>query len=145
MLQKFNIPICLVDDDMMCLTLYQQFLKQLGYTSIEIFDNGHDCLDNLEKINPAIVFLDYNMEEMNGIDVLKKIRQFNPNIVVVFISGQEDVEVAVNAMRQGAVDYIVKASLNTERMKEIMEKLEPMIPEKAVAKTKSSFFKRVFS
>jgi DNA-binding NtrC family response regulator len=145
MLQKLNVPICLVDDDMMCLNLYRQFVKQLGYTNVEIFDNGYDCLDSLEKLQPAIIFLDYNMEEMNGIDVLKKIRAINPKIVVVFISGQEDVEVAVNAMRQGAVDYIVKSSLNTERMKEIMEKLEPLVPDTTVAKTKGSFLKRVFS
>ena len=144
MLSKFHLKICLVDDDLMCLNLYRQFLLQLGYTNIEIFDNGTDCLDNLEELHPDVIFLDYNMEEMNGIDVLKKIKHFDPSIIVLFISGQENIEVAINAMKQGAVDYIVKASLTPDRMKEIMERLEQLSTAQPKA-DKKSFFKKMFS
>jgi DNA-binding NtrC family response regulator len=129
---------------MMCLTLYRQFLLQLGYTNIEMFDNGTDCLDQLEELHPDIVFLDYNMEEMNGIDVLKKIKHFDPSIIVLFISGQENIEVAINAMKQGALDYVVKASLTPDRMKEIMERLEQVSTAQPKA-AKKSFFKKMFN
>jgi DNA-binding NtrC family response regulator len=144
MLKNFNLTIFLVDDDVLCLNLYQQFLKQLGYNNVEMYDNGNDCLDSLEEHHPDVIFLDYNMEGMNGIDVLKKIKEFNPNITVLFISGQENIEIAVNAMKHGALDYIIKASLNPERMKEIMEKVESMVP-MAEPKQKKSFFKKLFS
>ncbi len=144
MLKNFNLTIFLVDDDVLCLNLYQQFLKQLGYNNVEMFDNGNDCLDNLEVLHPNIIFLDYNMEGMNGIDVLKKIKEFDPSITVLFISGQENIEIAVNAMKHGALDYIVKSSLDPDRMKEIMEKVESMVP-MAEAKHKKSFLKKLFS
>jgi len=146
MLKNFTANIFLVDDDVLCLNLYQQFLKQLGYTNVRIFDNGNDCLESLDTLQPDIIFLDYNMDELNGIDVLKQIKKFNPAITVLFISGQEDIEIAVNAMRQGALDYIVKSSLNTEKMKKIMERIESLPSQPAIApQDKKSLLKRLFS
>lgn len=139
-----DLTIFIVDDDALCLTLYQQFLKQLGYSNIELFDSGSDCLDGLEEHEPDVIFLDYNMEGMNGLDVLKKIKEFNPNIIVFFISGQEDIEVAVNTIKHGAVDYIIKSSLNPEKMKAVMERIEAMKPEK-IKKAKKTFLKKLFS
>ncbi len=139
-----DLSIFIVDDDALCLTLYQQFLKQLGYTNIELFDSGADCIDGLEEHEPDVIFLDYNMEGMNGLDVLKKIKTFNPDIIVYFISGQEDIEVAVNTLKHGAVDYIIKSSLNPDKMKAIMERIEMMKPEK-IRKSKKTFFKKLFS
>ena len=145
MLKNLNLGICLVDDDVLCLNLYKQFLKQLGYTNIELFDNGLDCLESLEKLRPDVIFLDYNMEGLNGMDVLKKIKEFDKNIVVLFISGQEDIEVAINTMKHGAVDYLLKASLSTEKLREVMERIENQVPEGAGVKPKKSFFKKMFS
>jgi DNA-binding NtrC family response regulator len=139
-----DLTIFLVDDDTLCLTLYQQFLKQLGYSNVELFDSGTDCLDGMGEYEPDVIFLDYNMEGMNGLDVLKKIKQFDDNIIVFFISGHEDIEVAVNAMKQGAVDYIIKSSLNPEKMKVVMEKIEAMKPATR-KKSKKSFIKKLFS
>lgn len=139
-----NLKICLVDDDIMCLNLYKQFLKQLGYSEVEMFDTGSDVLDSLEEIQPDVIFLDYNMEEMNGVDVLKKIKAFNPNIIVLFISGQEDVQIAVNAMKYGAMDFLLKASLSPEKMREVMDRVQKVQPV-ATATVKKSFFKKMFS
>src|SRR5882724_635681 len=136
MATKPDLSICLVDDDLMCLNLYRQLLKQLGYSNIELFDNGQECLDNLDKLHPDVIFLDYNMEGLNGMDVLKRIKQFNKNIIVLFISGNENLETAISTMRQGAVDYLLKASLGPEKMKEVMERVENLVPEETVAKKK---------
>ena len=146
MLIRFAAKIFLVDDDVLCLNLYNQFLKQLGYHNVHMFDNGNDCLTNLDTLNPAIIFLDYNMDDLNGIDVLKQIKKFNPSIIVLFISGQEDIEVAVNTIKHGALDYVVKSSLSTEKMKSIMERIEArMPPESATPATQKSLLKRLFS
>jgi DNA-binding NtrC family response regulator len=146
MLKNFAAKIFLVDDDVLCLNLYQQFLKQLGYTNVHLFDNGNDCLESLSTLQPDIIFLDYNMDDLNGIDVLKQIKKFNPSITVLFISGQEDIEIAVNAMKQGALDYVVKSSLNTEKMSKIMERIENLPPQETTApENKKSIIKRLFS
>jgi len=140
-----DLNICLVDDDVLCLNLYKQLLKQLGYLNIELYDNGQDCLDNLEKLHPDVIFLDYNMEGLNGMEVLKRIKAFNAAIVVLFISGHEDVEVAINTMKQGAVDYLLKASLGPEKMKGVMDRVEGLVPKDAGVKKKKTFFKKLFS
>jgi len=146
MLKRFTANIFLVDDDVLCLNLYSQFLKQLGYTNVHLFDNGNDCLTGLDEFNPDIIFLDYNMDDLNGIDVLKQIKKFNPAITVLFISGQEDIEIAVNTIQHGALDYIVKSSLSTEKLKTIMERVEKhMLPETTHPTAQKSLLKRLFS
>ena len=125
MAKNSDHSIFLVDDDIMSLTLYGQFLKSIGYEDVHLFNSGTDCIENL-SLHPQIIFLDYSMEDMNGIDVLKKVRQFDPNIVVVFISGNESPEIAADAKKHGAVDFIVKSSINRERMKSVMDELETL-------------------
>jgi len=146
MLSRFAAKIFLVDDDVLCLNLYSQFLKQLGYTNVQLFDNGNDCLTALDTAHPDIIFLDYNMDDLNGMDVLKQIKKFDPTITVLFISGQEDIEVAVNTIKHGALDYIVKSSLSPEKMKKVMERVETVMPpETTVTSEKKSLLKRLFS
>ena len=141
--KTFDTSIFLVDDDIMSLTLYNQFLKQLGYTNVHLFNTGTDCVENL-NLKPQIIFLDYFMDDMNGIDVLKKVRQADSEILVVFISGNESPEVARDAKRHGAVDFIVKSSINCEKMKEVMDDLELIVKPKNKP-SKKSIFERVKS
>ncbi|MEP7277310.1 MAG: response regulator [Bacteroidota bacterium] len=144
MLKNFASTIFLVDDDELSLTLYQQFLKQLGYTNIHLFYNGNDCLVGLDTLFPDIIFLDYNMEDLTGIEVLKQIRKFNPAIIVLFISGQEDIDVAVNTMRQGALDYMVKSSLTMDKMAKLMDRIESLSVQETAGE-KKSLLRRLFS
>lgn len=74
---------------------------------IEIFYTGQDFLDNLSR-NPDVVTIDYMLPDMSGMDVLKKIQEYNPDISSVFLSGQEDVNKVVEAYKNGVKSYIVK-------------------------------------
>jgi DNA-binding NtrC family response regulator len=146
MLNKKNVTIFLVDDDVLCLNLYAQFMKQQGYSHIHLFDNGHDCIKYLEQIRPSIIFLDYNMDEMNGLDVLKEIREKDPTIVVVFISGEQDKTIARHAIEQGAMDFIIKSSINADKIREVMDKVEDQLSNRDIQlKEAPSFLKRLFS
>jgi len=82
------------------------------------------------------------MEGLNGIEVLKKIKAFNPDIMVYIITGQESSMVAVEAIKAGAMDYIVKSSLSPDKMALIMEKIEQSHTPKA-KEAKKSFFQKV--
>lgn len=75
---------------------------------IESFSNGKDCLDNLHK-KPDVITLDYRLPDMQGLEILKKIKSENDEIQVIVISEQDDIEVVVELLKYGAYDYIVKS------------------------------------
>lgn len=138
-----DLKMFIVDDDIFCLTLYEQFLRNLGYTDITSFTAGDECLQQIKE-QPGLVFLDYNLEGMNGIDVLKKIKATHPGTIVYMISGQENSEVAAKAIHLGALDYIVKSSLSPEKMPAIMQRAEQLYNPR-LKETKKSFFEKVRS
>lgn len=138
-----DMKIFIVDDDIFCLTLYEQFLRNLGYSDMTSFNAGDECLHHI-KDHPALVFIDYNMEGMNGIDVLKKIKAFHANIMVYIISGQENSLVAKEALQQGALDYVVKSSLSPDKMAVIMQRVEQLY-EPSPKAVKKSFFEKMKS
>lgn len=136
-----DMKIFVVDDDIFCLNLYEQFLHNLGYTNITSFTTGNDCLDQIKE-QPALVFMDYNMEGMNGIEVLKKIKAYDSHIMVYIISGQEMSLVAKEALQYGALDYVIKSSLSPEKMAAIMKRVEQYY-EPRRKEGKQSFFDKV--
>jgi DNA-binding NtrC family response regulator len=138
-----DMKIFIVDDDIFCLTLYAQFLRNLGYTGMTSFNCGDECLDHIRE-QPALVFMDYNMEGMNGIEVLKKIKAFNSHIMVYIISGQENQQVATEALQHGALDYVVKTSFSPEKMAAIMQRVENYYQPRH-KENKKSFFEKVKS
>ncbi len=112
-----------VDDDLFSLNQYQQGFKNLGFEDVELFENGTQCLNNLHK-KPAVVFLDHNMEDLNGFEVLKKIKRYDPNIFVVIVSAQEDMKTAIDSLKFGAFDYVIKNGTEINRMKEVLERIK---------------------
>jgi two-component system, OmpR family, response regulator len=104
--------IFLVDDDPM---FSRSMVNELSFNPgfrVRTFPTGEEMLPHLSE-KPDIIFLDYvlnsrDQSAMNGLHTLKKIRDENPRIPVVMLSSQEKVEVAVNCMKNDAVDYIVK-------------------------------------
>lgn len=113
----------IVDDDPFSRELYQQHLMNKGFNSITCFDNGQECINQLVE-QPAIIFLDYNMSSLNGLDVLKKIKRFDPDIIIVLISAQEDMQVAVNALKFGAFDYIIKGENDLQSIDAVINKID---------------------
>ena len=103
----------IVDDDSMQAMMLQDYLSKYTTCTTHIFPSGEECLKNL-SLNPQIVFLDYNFDKigkdaMNGTEILKEIKAQKPETEVIMFSGQDKIEVAVNTMKYGAFDYIVKS------------------------------------
>ena len=82
---------------------------------IESFSNGKDCLNNLDK-NPDVVTLDYRLPDMQGLEILKRIKAENEEIQVILISEQDEIDVVVELLKFGAYDYIVKSRDIRERL-----------------------------
>ncbi len=100
--------IIVVEDDPMYAKLLSYHLSQNPDNEVEIFQNGKHFLSNLNSRNPDIVTLDYSLPDMSGMEVLTKVKEFNPDLPVIVISGQEDIGTAVELLKHGARDYIVK-------------------------------------
>lgn len=112
----------IVDDDPFWTAMLSQILNDLGYDHIHTFENGKDCLENLH-LNPNLIFLDYQMEDMDGLEVLQKIKEYFPGIGVVFCTAHEDLNVAVNAMKHGSFDYLLKSNANKKEVALIIEQM----------------------
>lgn len=105
--------IFIVDDDPMQSSMLQDYLSKYSTFQIHVYNSGEDCIKNL-SLDPQVVFLDYNFDKagkdaMDGVEILKEIKAQKPTTEVVMISGQDKIDVAVNTMKYGAFDYIVKS------------------------------------
>lgn len=74
---------------------------------ISRFEKGKDCIANLH-LRPDLITIDFSLPDMQGDELFKKIREVNPYVPVVVISSQEDVVVAVNLLKMGVNDYLIK-------------------------------------
>jgi two-component system, OmpR family, response regulator len=105
--------VYVVDDEPLQRDMLKDHLSKMSKYEIHDFPTGEECLAAAKVRVPQIVFLDYNLnsqvhDAMDGIDVLKELKNIYPEMEVVMISGQDRIEVAVNTMKYGAFDYIVK-------------------------------------
>lgn len=132
----------IVDDDVFCANVYNQYLVNMNYSDITHYSNGNDCINNLH-LNPDIIFLDHNMEDISGFEVLKKIKRYNPNIYVVMISGQENIKTAVDALKYGAFDYVIKGNDVYEKLELIINKI--IAVKEQLKNTYPGFIKRLLS
>jgi DNA-binding NtrC family response regulator len=119
-----KIRLFLVDDDTVFLKSLEIEFRQHADFNIDTFVTGEQCLGNL-KLNPDVIILDYllngiDKNAMNGIEVLDKIKAFNPHIPVIMLSAQDKIEVAVNCMHHKASDYVVKSETAFFRLQKIL-------------------------
>ncbi len=110
-----NLKIFVVEDDEWYNRLLVYNLSLNPDYEIHTFTNGKNCLENLH-LQPDVITLDYRLPDMKGLDVLKKVKEINEDIQVILISEQEDIDVVVELLKQGAYDYIVKSKDIRERL-----------------------------
>ncbi|MEN8225282.1 MAG: sigma-54 dependent transcriptional regulator [Bacteroidota bacterium] len=102
-----SLKVFIVEDDKLYGDLLRYHLSLNPDNEVFLFNSGQSCLDNL-YLNPDFISLDYSLPDMSGLEILQKIREYNPKLPVVIVSGQEDIETAVNLLKEGAYDYFVK-------------------------------------
>lgn len=119
-----NAPfkIFILDDDIWYSELLEYHLSLNPDYALRKFHSAKDCLANLHE-RPHVITVDYSLPDLNGAEVLKKIKEFNPEIQVIIISGQEDVATAVDLLKRGAYDYIVKDEDSPERLWNTVQKI----------------------
>jgi DNA-binding NtrC family response regulator len=99
--------ILIVDDEPFNLDLLEQELSELGYAVVRA-ETGAAALMQIEKVAPDLVLLDYLMPGMNGIEVLQTIRKTQSDLPIVMITAYGTIDLAVEAIKAGADDFITK-------------------------------------
>ncbi len=110
-----ELKIFIVEDDSWYAEILEYHLKLNPDYEVETYGTGKDCLRELYK-NPDVITLDYNLPDMKGKEILKTIKKSNPDIEVIMISGQEDINTAIELLKEGAYDYIVKDEEAKDRL-----------------------------
>ena len=111
----------IIEDNPYYLELIVFALKKEEYV-IEVFEDAGEALNNFYP-NPEIVLLDYHLEgNINGLECLKSIKSINPDVCVIFLSGQDDIKVATDALKYGAFDYIVKSDRSFSEIKDAIRR-----------------------
>ena len=99
--------IFVVEDNSVYNKMIVNHLRNHKFVNTESFLSGEDCLKNIHR-KPDIIIQDYLLDGINGLDVLIATKKKCPTADFIFLSGQDSIEIAINCMRYGAYDYIVK-------------------------------------
>ena len=102
-----EIRILIVDDEMIVRSSLKSWLEEDGYP-IDTAASAEDALKLMQDHQYAILLLDIKMPGMDGIELLRRVKQVNPGVEVVMITAYATIESAVEAMKIGAFDYITK-------------------------------------
>ncbi len=113
------------DDEKTILNVIRKILKK---ENIEVytFERGKNAVNLIKELKPDIVFLDINLKDANGIDILKEISRFEEKPFVVMISGYNDYKYLIEAMKLGAYDYIPKP-FDIDKIKKIVKEIKETI------------------
>jgi len=119
------LRIAVVEDDKSERWILSDFLRKKGYIVFD-FESSEESFDFLEKNSVDVVISDLRLPGLSGIDLLQKVKALNPRVEFIIVTAYGDVSSAVEAMKKGAYDYLLKP-LNLEelllKLKHVDEKL----------------------
>ena len=117
-----NLNVFLVEDSQAYSVMLDYKLQDIANYRFTIFESAEEVFENL-YLNPDCIILDYYLPGMNGLDALKHIKSKQPNIPVIVLTSQEDVQVALDVIKAGAAEYISKNKLVVENLCETINKI----------------------
>src|SRR3990172_5762704 len=119
-MSKEGRPIILgVDDDKNVLEAFRNIFKDEYEVSLAA--DGEEALEKVKSLDVNVVLLDITLPELDGMDVLRRIKEMDDSIEVIIVTASDEVEVAVEAMKSGASHYVVKP-FRTEELKLFVKK-----------------------
>ncbi len=121
-----NMNILVVDDMSTMRRIIRNALKQLGFLNVEEAEDGQDAFDKVRKKPVDLVITDWNMPNMDGLGLLRSIRE-DPNLgktPVLMVTAQAEQKYVLEAIRAGATNYIVKP-FTAETLKTKIDKIFP--------------------
>ena len=134
--------VFIVDDEELILHAMKREMSKLGFENIQTFNNGQDCINALIE-KPFLILLDYEMEGLDGFEVLRKIKRNDPNTYVIMMSAQDSIDNAVSTLKFGAFDYIVKGNKDIEKLTSALDRINKL--ERQILAPRKSVFSKIFS
>jgi len=116
---KIPTNVMIVDDEKDFVSILSKRLEAMGERVSQAY-TGKECLSLLEEKNIDVIILDILMPEMDGIETLKEIKKRNPLVEVILLTGHGSAETAVEGMKLGAFDYLLKPT----DFEDLVEKLD---------------------
>jgi len=108
--------IHIVDDDPVFTKFIENHIRSNGFNTVKTFDSGESFVESLKE-KPDVVLLDFSLQGINGMDVLKQIMQGKPSTKVVVITIINDKELESKCLENGAIDYLVKEESRMDAVK----------------------------
>lgn len=137
------LKIFVLEDDLWYGTMLEHYLSLNPDYQVQRFETEKDFYQKLHE-NPDVVTLDYSLTEGDGGKVLRRIKEYNPEIEVIMISGQEDISTAVELLKSGAFDYIVKDDDTKDRLWNVLIHLQEIKGLKKEVETLKNELKKSF-
>ena len=106
--RRREFKVLVVDDELIVRDSVKEWLAEEAGFSVEMAGSGQEAIDAVKQTGFHLVLLDIKMPGMDGVEVLKKIKEIQPDMQVVMITAYATVETAVEAMKEGALDYLIK-------------------------------------
>jgi two-component system response regulator AtoC len=128
--------VLIVDDERTLARAVKAFLSEAGYET-EVAGDAERALELVESLRPDVVFADVRLPGMSGIDLLRRIRDFDPAIPVIIMTAHGTIEGAVEAVKLGAFDYM-KKPVDLEELKLLADRAR----ETALMKQELSYYRR---
>ena len=116
-----KLSIMIVDDEMIIRESFVHWFRKYGH-QVEAAASGFEALEKLDKTPFELLFVDIKMPGMNGIELLGKVKEGYPDTMVIIITAYGSIETAVDAMKMGAADYLLKP-FKPETLSLVMEKV----------------------
>ncbi len=114
--------VLVVEDNESLITLIQKILKRLGYEAL-MATKGLDAIEIIEQNNDLLLLLDHNLPDMTGRDVIHRLREKNIEVPFIIMTGQGDEKLAVEIMKLGASDYLIKDNDLLDTLPRVIEKV----------------------
>jgi signal transduction histidine kinase/FixJ family two-component response regulator len=101
--------ILVVDDEAAVADVFRDFLTLMGGHEVETRPSGQAALDAFATFRPDVVLTDLNLDTaMSGLDLMRRLKAIEPELPVILVTGQVSIQSAIDALREGAYDYITK-------------------------------------
>lgn len=120
---KRTANVLVVDDEKTVCNSCKKILTQEGY-NVDIALSGEEALNKVKGNGFDVVIADWKMPEIDGMEVIRRIKRDNPNVIVIMITGYPSIESSIKAIRFGVSDYVAKPFTPEELSDAVLKALE---------------------
>ena len=120
--------VFLIDDEPIQNEMLKDFLSERFTYEFITYESGEEALQNM-NLKPEMAVLDFHLNahnpiSKNGVDILKEMKDASPDTQIIMLSGQDKIDVAIDTMKYGAYDYVVKGESGFTRIENLMKNID---------------------